>query len=282
MKNDQHLVSLSVTDSGFTWSWGEFRSPAFESIDEALDFIKKHLDNLNVKPLNNQTIKERLPELARITGGKFIMGKTFGVRGKYDSEYPPHLVSVPDFYLGKTPVTVAEWNFVCSLPKVGVSLGVKKSLDSEPVTGVNYYQIIEYCHRLSVYTGKKYRLPSEAEWEYACRAGSEVTLATPLISKDQACFDTDLVCTVGYYPPNAWGLYDMLGTVWEVCQDNWHPDYEGAPTDGSARRGPSHLFVIRGGSFASSVEVCNPITRFEHSGRHFLNDVGFRVATSVD
>lgn len=58
MKNDQHVVSLSVTDSGFTWSWGEFQSPTFESLDEALDFIKKHLDNLNVKPLNNQTIKE--------------------------------------------------------------------------------------------------------------------------------------------------------------------------------------------------------------------------------
>jgi formylglycine-generating enzyme required for sulfatase activity len=189
--------------------------------------------------------------MVAIPGGEFLMGSP-GEKDDYEREKPQHPVSVSAFYLSQTPITRAQWRFVANLPREGKDLDPDparfKESDNNPVECVSWYDAIEFCARLSRHTGKNYRLPSEAEWEYACRAGT----TTPFhfgetITAELANYDSSTVyqqekakespgktTPVRSYPPNAFGLYDMHGNVWEWCLDPWHDDYQGAPpTDGS-------------------------------------------------
>ncbi|MDB9411917.1 formylglycine-generating enzyme family protein [Microcystis aeruginosa] len=189
--------------------------------------------------------------MVAIPGGEFLMGSP-GEKDDYKSQKPQHPVSVSAFYLSQTPITRAQWRFVAHLPREGKDLDPDparfKESDNNPVESVSWYDAIEFCARLSRHTGKNYRLPSEAEWEYACRAGT----TTPFhfgetITAELANYDSSIVyqqekakkspkktTPVRSYPPNAFGLYDMHGNVWEWCLDPWHRGYQGAPpTDGS-------------------------------------------------
>jgi formylglycine-generating enzyme required for sulfatase activity len=135
---------------------------------------------------------------------------------------------------------------VARLPKISTDLAEDPSSskgDDKPVENISWYDAIEFCQRLTVHTGKFYTLPSEAQWEYACRAGTDTLyhFGDTITVEDANYYHLDdaieggkTTRTVGSYPPNAFGLYDMHGNVWEWCLDDWHDDYEGAPTDGSA------------------------------------------------
>ncbi|NEO33831.1 MAG: formylglycine-generating enzyme family protein [Symploca sp. SIO3C6] len=163
---------------------------------------------------------------------------------------------------------------------------------------VSWDEAVEFCSRLAEYTGRSYRLPSEAQWEYACRAGT----ATPFhfgetITGQLANYDASRTFAnepkgkyrkqttpVGQFPPNAFGLHDMHGNVWEWCEDDWHEDYKGAPTNGSAwlSKKLSSTKVVRGGSWGSLPAYCRCASRFYDSpGFVDFNNIGLRVVCVV-
>ncbi|MCL2926006.1 MAG: formylglycine-generating enzyme family protein, partial [Trichodesmium sp. MAG_R04] len=189
-------------------------------------------------------------EMVYIPGGTFTMGSPESEKDSDDRERPQHDVTVPPFFMGKYPVTQGQWRAIASRTdlKVELDLELKPSRFKEPYTSidlqrpveqVNWYQAVEFCQRLSKLTERNYRLPSEAEWEYACRAGT----TTPFyfgetITGELANYDTsytyadeaereyrEQTTPVGQFPPNAFGLYDMHGNVREWCVDDWHSDY---------------------------------------------------------
>ncbi len=242
---------------------------------------------------NNVTL-----DMVEIPGGRFIMGSPEGEGG--DNEKPQHEVTVPSFFMGKFPVTQAQWKEIASLPKVERDLKPDPSYfkgDERPVEQVSWYDAVEFCQRLSRLTGKEYRLPSEAEWEYACRAGTTTPFhfgetitselanynASQTYAQEAKGEYTKQTTPVGQFPPNAFGLYDMHGNIWEWCADNWHDNYEGAPTDGSAwtQGGDDNLSPLRGGSWDDNPLLCRSAYRILNVGeRDSIIDyfsLGFRV-----
>ncbi|MBD2560091.1 MULTISPECIES: SUMF1/EgtB/PvdO family nonheme iron enzyme [Nostoc] len=233
-----------------------------------------------------------LLEMVKIPSGAFQMGSP---EGKGDNnEKPQHTVRVLAFLIGKYPVTQAQWRAVAALPQVKIALNAQPSRfkgDSRPVEKVSWDEAVEFCQRLSVVTGHSYRLPSEAEWEYACRAGTTTEFyfgetLTPKLAPCKANLGMALLtmfggetASVGSYLPNAFGLYDMHGNVWEWCADHWHDNYVSAPTDGTAWtvNGNSEKRIVRGGSWIDNPAYCGAATRFYVSPAVRDDNVGFRV-----
>jgi formylglycine-generating enzyme required for sulfatase activity len=175
-----------------------------------------------------------------IPAGTFFMGSQKCDPDAYGDEMPQHEVKIPRFFMGTTPVTQEQWREVASLPQVSRHLNPNPSLfagDNLPVEQVSWYDAMEFCARLSRASGRRITLPSEAQWEYACRAGTTTSYwFGDTLTKESAMAN---VCgcqttPVESFPANPWGLQDMHGNVWEWCLDDWHSSYEGAPTDGSA------------------------------------------------
>jgi formylglycine-generating enzyme required for sulfatase activity len=219
-------------------------------------------------------------DMVLIPGGTFLMGSPPNEKERDYSETPQHSVTVQRFFMSKYPVTQAQWKAVAALPQINLPLNPNPSYfkgKNQPVEQVSCYEAEEFCARISQKTGKMYRLPSESEWEYACRAGT----TTPFhfgetITGELANFDahyaygfapkaTDLQETtpVGSFPANAFGLYDMHGNVWEWCADFWHEYYYGAPTDGSAwnKNGNNRYRILRGGSWYDEPKSCRSAHR---------------------
>ncbi len=235
-------------------------------------------------------------EMVYIPGGTFLMGSPEGEEEHYNNESPQHQVTIQPFFMGKYPVTQAQWRAIANLPKVERNLKPSPSRfkgDNRPVETVSWYDAVEFCTRLSQYTGFDYSLPSEAEWEYSCRAGT----STPFhygetITGDLVNYRANITYAeeaegeyrgettpVGNFPPNAFGLYDMHGNVWEFCLDNWHKNYGGAPNDGSAwMEEPNTTCVLRGGSWSDYPRFCRSAERsFYDSRDDYYYDSGFRV-----
>jgi formylglycine-generating enzyme required for sulfatase activity len=240
-------------------------------------------------------------DMMLVPGGSFVMGSPDEEPERYGYEGPQHEVTVPSFFMGRYPVNQAQWQFVATLPQQEIPLNPKPAHFQQnvlaPVEQVSWYETVEFCARLSAQTGRSYRLPSEAEWEYACRAGTTtpfhfgVTISPDLATYDasQAYEEGPVGKAAGGITPvgsagvaNAFGLYDMHGNVWEWCQDVWHSNYEGAPTDGSAwmEGGNQDGRVLRGGSWDSNPRKCRSACR--NSVRLGLrdDDNGFRVVCS--
>nr|MDJ0595885.1 SUMF1/EgtB/PvdO family nonheme iron enzyme [Pleurocapsa sp. MO_226.B13] len=235
-------------------------------------------------------------DMVYIPGGTFMMGSPEGEG--YDSEKPQHEVSVSPFFIGKYPVTQAQWKAIASLPKVERDLKPYPSNfkgDDRPVERVSWNDAVEFCQRLSKQTGKEYRLPTEAEWEYACRAGTTTPFhfgetitgelanyrATETYASEPKGEYREQTTPVGSFPPNAFGLYDMHGQVWEWCADPWHDNYNGAPDDGSAwtHGGNNNRSPLRGGSWVNIPDYCRSAFRVNDIRVRdvFYYDVGFRV-----
>jgi formylglycine-generating enzyme required for sulfatase activity len=190
------------------------------------------------------------PEMAVVPAGSFTMGSN-----EFDSEKPPHKVTIKaPFAVGRFAITFAEWD-AAGLPHEPGDQGWRRG--RRPVINVSWEDAKAYASWLCQKTGKQYRLLSEAEWEYCCRAGTTTNYAFgDSITRQQAHFSegewgsAKQTVEVGKFPPNDWGLYDMHGNVWEWCEDNWHADYQGAPQDGSVWPGGDvSLRVLRGGSW---------------------------------
>ncbi|MTJ11110.1 SUMF1/EgtB/PvdOfamily nonheme iron enzyme [Anabaena sp. UHCC 0187] len=229
-------------------------------------------------------------EMVKIPGGKFIMGSPHGEGD--DSEKPQHQVIVPPFFMGKYPVTQAQWERIAALPKVKIDLHPQPSHFKAkgvnlPVERVSWHDAQEFCARISKHTGKIYRLPSEAEWEYACRAetttpyyfGDSITLDLANYSKFIFGKTTDL----GKFPPNNFGLYDMHGNVWEWCEDGWHENYINAPiwpNNSIPWISSNDVHVMRGGSWGSDAETCRSAYRHYSNPYDRCYDYGFRLVVS--
>jgi formylglycine-generating enzyme required for sulfatase activity len=234
-------------------------------------------------------------DMVVIPGGQFWMGSPKGETAQYDSEYPQHEVSISDFFMGKFVVTQAQWRAVTHLPQISQKLSADPSKfrgDNRPVECVSWDEAQEFCARLSQATGKVYRLPSEAEWEYACRAGTTTPFAFgATLNTDMANYDGNSTygkgrkgvwrqetVDVGSFPPNAWGLYEMHGNVWEWCEDGYHENYNGAPTDGKAWINTSSKSKMRrGGSWHNVAKNCRSANRYSDMESFWGNYLSFRL-----
>ncbi|WP_027403093.1 SUMF1/EgtB/PvdO family nonheme iron enzyme [Aphanizomenon flos-aquae] len=228
-------------------------------------------------------------EMVQIPGGSFMMGSPKSEKGRYESESPQHQVNVPGFSMGKFVVTQEQYQQVMGKNPSSFK-GAKR-----PVEKVSWNNAVEFCTKLSEKTGRKYRLPSEAEWEYACRAGTTTpfhfgeTLTTDLANYNETYsyasepkgISRQQTTDVGSFPPNAFGLYDMHGNVWEWCQDDWHDNYTNAPKDGSVWTNQSgNIKLLRGGSWGSIPVLCRSAYRPDNNLDHYSNNIGFRVVCS--
>jgi formylglycine-generating enzyme required for sulfatase activity len=227
--------------------------------------------------------------MLRIPAGRFRMGSPEGELEREAHEGPLHEVSVGEFLMARTPITQAQWRVVAGWqqPEGGSwerelkpapshfqgdqarLLEDETNTDQRPVEQVSWHDAMEFCARLRQRTGRHYTLPSEAQWEYACRAGTNTpfyfgaTISPELANYDGTYSYGDgpkgeyrgQTTPVGSFPANTWGLQDMHGNVWESCLDDWHDSYKRAPEDGSAwlnpEAGKNARKLLRGGSWIS-------------------------------
>jgi formylglycine-generating enzyme required for sulfatase activity len=251
-----------------------------------------------------QGYRERLADgvdltMVQIPAGSFLMGAPSVYLGPSAYEAPQHQVQLQGFFMGQTPITQAQWQVVAGWQKLQRDLNTDPAHFKgihRPVESVFWEDAIEFCQRLSQRFGRIYTLPSEAQWEYACRAGTTKEFhfgytLTPDLANYNGTFDygerpkkrvyrretTD----VASFPANPWGLYDMHGNVWEWCLDQWHANYQGAPADGSAwidsDVNKHNERLLRGGSWSryyrDSRSACRNSGRLDLRGNSF----GFRV-----
>ena len=273
-------------------------------------------DSGNIVDSSQKSIRQKIEDLGNgiklqmvyIPGGTFTMGSPESEEGRDDDEGPQHDVTVPPFFMGKYPVTQGQWKEIASRTDLKVKLDLKlepsyfkepyQDIDRwhRPVERVSWYEAVEFCERLSKLTQRNYRLPSEAEWEYACRAGTTTpfyfgkTITPELVNYDgqyvygnaQKGEYRGETTPVGQFYPNAFGLYDMHGNVWEWCLDTWHNSYDGAPTDGSAWEtgGHSTRRVSRGGSWSDYPRWCRSADRNYYVSVETVDDIiGFRLVS---
>ena len=267
--------------------------------------------DLLIRKLFNQQISGdvSLP-MVQIPAGTFLMGSPDSEEGRFDREGPQHEVTVPGFFMAQTPVTQAQWKAVAKLPTVKVGMEeapLNLKGDRRPVERISWWEAQEFCDRLSNLTGLTYRLPSEAEWEYACRAGTTTpfyfgeTIMTEVANYRGQDWEflgkvylgnygrgpkgkfLEQATDVAKFPANPWGLYDMHGNVLEWCADHWHDSYQGAPTNGSAwltdKKDAARL--LRGGSCYSFPANCRSAYRSFSSPGHRDSGLGFRVCVFV-
>lgn len=224
-------------------------------------------------------------EFVLIPAGKFMMGSPSGEQDRYNDEGPVHEVIIKNpFYLGKYPVTQKQWEKV-----MGSNPSHFKG-DNLPVEQVSWDGVQKFIKKLAQMEGTdKYRLPSEAEWEYACRAGAttrysfgdeESKLEEYAWYSDNSGGKTH---SVGQKKPNLWGLYDVYGNVWEWVQDEWWDTYNIAPLDGSAWQSKySYRLsrIVRGGSWNYAARHCRSASRYRYSPG-YRNNVGFRLLREI-
>jgi eukaryotic-like serine/threonine-protein kinase len=242
-------------------------------------------------------------KMVKIPAGKFAMGQIDSEKQdplkvlfkKGDKEYsaaelPQHQVTVPEFYMGQMLVTQAQWQAI-----MDNNPSKFKGNDKLPVDSVSWLDAMDFCQKLSRETGRTYRLPSEAEWEYACRAGTTTTFAFgETITPEFVNYDGNhpyrnaakgdyrqRTTLVGSFPANNFGLYDMHGNLWEWCLDGWH-NYNNAPVDGSATgdinsRSGSKKCSLRGGSLSEMAALCRSALRNLDAASSRSSIYGLRV-----
>jgi formylglycine-generating enzyme required for sulfatase activity len=230
-------------------------------------------------------------ELVRINPGQFMMGAPESDPDFNVSEGPVHPVTIAKpFFIGKYEITQGQWKIIRG------NQSHANQGDRFPADGVGWSDAANWCKEMSGRLGVTMRLPTEAEWEYACRAGTTTAFAFgDKLAAGQAKFNTGdpqslagQTAPVGSFKPNAWGLYDMHGNVWEWCQDTLQEDYAKAPTDGSAWVDLQNQYkrVRRGGSWKDTASALRSASRWSSNGDakepDMRNDqVGFRVVVEV-
>lgn len=238
-----------------------------------------------------QTYKEDLGNglsltMVKIPAGSFMMGSPSSEEQSENEEKPQYKVNLKAFYLGQTEVTQSQYQVI-----MGGNPSSFKGAEL-PAEQVSWLDAKEFCKRLSQKTGKIYGLPSESQWEYACRAGTTTPFVFgDTITTDTANYDGNYIygkvakgvhrkktTVVNTFPPNAFGLFDMHGNVWEWCEDIWHDNYQGAPADGSPWGSENDSFrLLRGGSWDDRPNYCRSALRYRSSAVYRHITFGFRV-----
>ena len=265
---------------------------AFEFTTVTVDNKGKVVDKKNCKAkyLIEKLGDDITLEMVEIPAGEFIMGSPGDEEKRRSNESPQHKVRIPSFFMSRYAVTQAQYQVI-------TGKNPAKFIDENlPVDSISWDDAVKFCKKLNQKTGHNYRLPTEAEWEYACRAGTTTafhfgdTITTDLANYDgsyiysstaKGNFRTETT-EVGIFPPNAFGLYDMHGNVWEWCQDSCHYNYQDAPNDGSAwvnNLNPSR--ILRGGSWYVAPSNCRSAFRY-YSNRVFGDiDIGMRLVLCI-
>jgi eukaryotic-like serine/threonine-protein kinase len=229
--------------------------------------------------------------MVKIPAAIFMMGSPDNEVNRFDSESPQQQVSVPTFYLGQTLITQSQYQAI-----MGNNPAYFSGDGNLPVEYVSWLDAMDFCDKLTQQSGNTYRLPSEAEWQYACRAGTITSYAfgetiNPLVANYDGNGPyggaamgeyREKTTSVGSFPPNLFGLYDMHGNLWEWCLDEWVNNYNKAPTDGSARgdiisRDENKVRLLCGGSWDDDAQNCRSAVRGGHAAWVRYNNVGFRV-----
>jgi formylglycine-generating enzyme required for sulfatase activity len=240
-------------------------------------------------------------EMVAIPGGNFLMGSPTTEKERSNVESPQHSVTIRPFHMGKFTITQAQWRAVAAFPQIKTFLKSDPSFfkgDNLPVERVSWNDAVEFCARLTNKTGKKYRLPSEAEWEYACRAGTtspfhfRETIIPALVNYDsnypygnapKGVYRGKTTPVGSFQVANAFGLYDLHGNVCEWCADHWHDSYKGARSDGSIwlSSNESSARLLRGGSWHNNSNYCRSASRGCTSPANDGNGIGFRVVCAA-
>ena len=260
--------------------WSENKSGISDGMEDVESMGTESIDN--VKKLA-QPIQELLNDMVFVSGGTFKMGCTSEQRGCYDSEKPAHSVTLSGFKIAKYEVTQEQWRTVVGSdpPKLGF-----KGCDPCPVESVNWNDTQDFIKKLNSLTGKRFRLPSEAEWEYAARGGKSNnyyqyagsnTLDNVGWYGKNSDYQTHLV---GQKRPNELGLYDMNGNVWEWCSDRYDKDYYSNSPINNPKGGSSGLSrrVLRGGSWLYDARFCRVAGRNADNSDTRSKNNGFRLA----
>ncbi|MEM6866809.1 MAG: formylglycine-generating enzyme family protein [Cyanobacteria bacterium P01_C01_bin.121] len=236
-------------------------------------------------------------DMVLIKGGSFWMGSPDDEPESTKAEGPQREVTVPTFFMGRYPVTQAQWKVVSELPRVDRALESDPSSfkgDDRPVERVSWYEAMEFCQRLTQHSGRPYLLPTEAEWEYACRAGTKTPFSFgQMITPEAANYNGNYAYDGGpkgeyrkettsvnhFGIANAWGLCDMHGNVCEWCEDHWYNSYRDTPVDGRAWKtnDDDAVHIIRGGSWSNSPRDCRSAFRSYSDPDDRSYGIGFRV-----
>lgn len=222
-------------------------------------------------------------EFVLVPAGEFEMGSPTEDADQFPSECPTHNVTIRlPFYMGRSPVTQRQWKTI--MGKMGKNPSHFKG-ETHPVEMVSWNEARKFVKKLNEKEHTdKYRLPSEAEWEYACRAGTQTSycFGDDWSKLDEYAWNSEnsdrQTHAVGQKKPNPWDLYDMHGNVWEWVQDSWHENYKGSPSDGSAWEDRNTSYkVSRGGSWYCTAILCRSASRFKRDSENRISNLGFRL-----
>ncbi|MEM8611273.1 MAG: formylglycine-generating enzyme family protein [Cyanobacteria bacterium P01_H01_bin.105] len=246
------------------------------------------------EPVLSQALRQVLPlRMVKIPAGEFLMGSPSTESDREEQEGPQRSIQVPSFYMGAFVITQRQYKSVMGNNPSYFTDDQGKDGANLPAEQITWQDAEAFCQQLSELTGRTYRLPSEAEWEYACRAGT----TTPFcfgekLTTEIANFFADFSFTENVeenyrntsvaadsFWPNAFGLYNMHGNVYEWCADDYHNSYEGAPSDASLwlSNEANASKVMRGGSWFNDTPFCRSASREKNSQTGLSNSFGFRV-----
>ena len=231
-------------------------------------------------------------EMVLIPAGKFQIGSPTSEPEHSAEEIPRHIVTIPSFFISRFPITQRQWKVLMdNNPAIFIGNG------DRPVESVSWDDVQIFCQKLTERIGKPYRLPSESEWEYACRAGTLTpfcfgeTIAANLANYNSAspykyappAISNSATTEVGSYPANGFGLHDTHGNVWEWCEDVWHDDYDLLPKNGAAwtQSGDRSCRVVRGGSWRDPAHYCRSAKRSKNAANQGDRTTGFRIAVTL-
>jgi formylglycine-generating enzyme required for sulfatase activity len=262
----------------------EFDSPTVDERGEIISLTRHSAEQFSEDLGNGIQL-----EMLSIPPGTFQMGSP-PHHGNID-EHPQHFVTIKSFMMGKFLITQGQWKAV-----IGKLPPCRFKGEYLPVERISWDEAQNFCQRLAQKTGRNYHLPSETQWEYACRAGTTTPFSFgETLTSDIANFNGEHIfrrepggiyfhstSEGGKFPPNAFGLYDMHGNLWEWCVDNWLEDYSSSPRDDTAyqnHNNPSR--VARGGSWHEPARLCRSAARIQFLQSEAEEFIGFRVVCDI-